>query len=105
MKHTLITLLNPVAPHITEELWAIQGFEGRVYQTSWPEYDEVKTVESTIEIAVQVNGKVKATMNIAKDEDKDAVIAKAKEVLGDKLSGNIVKEIYVPGRLVNIVAK
>ncbi len=102
---TLITLLNPVAPHITEELWSILGLEGRVYQTAWPEYDEAKTVESTIEIAVQVNGKVKLTMNIAKDEDKDTVIAKAKEALGDKLSGNIVKEIYVPGRLVNIVAK
>ncbi|MBQ8821049.1 MAG: class I tRNA ligase family protein, partial [Lachnospiraceae bacterium] len=102
---TLITLLNPVAPHITEELWATLGLEGRVYQTTWPEYDEAKTVESTIEIAVQVNGKVKLTMNIAKDEDKDVVIAKAKEALGDKLTGNIVKEIYVPGRLVNIVAK
>ncbi|MBQ7919776.1 MAG: leucine--tRNA ligase [Lachnospiraceae bacterium] len=102
---TLITLLNPVAPHITEELWSILGLEGRVYQTTWPEYDEAKTVESTIEIAVQVNGKVKITMNIAKDEDKDTVITKAKEALGDKLSGNIVKEIYVPGRLVNIVVK
>ncbi len=102
---TLITLLNPVAPHITEELWEMLGLEGKIYQTTWPEYDEAKTVESTIEIAVQVNGKVKMTMNIAKDEDKDTVIAKAKEALGDKLSGNIVKEIYVPGRLVNIVAK
>jgi len=102
---TLITLLNPVAPHITEELWEILGFEGKVYQTSWPTYDEEKTVESTIEIAVQVNGKVKATLNIGKDEAADAVIAKAKEALGDKLTGNIVKEIYVPGRLVNIVAK
>ena len=102
---TLITLLNPVAPHITEEIWEILGLEGKVYQTTWPEYDEAKTVESTIEIAVQVNGKVKMTMNIAKDEDKDTVIAKAKKALGDKLSGNIIKEIYVPGRLVNIVAK
>ena len=102
---TLITLLNPVAPHITEELWEILGLEGKVYQTSWPTYDEEKTVESTIEIAVQVNGKVKATLNIGKDEAADAVIAKAKEALGDKLTGNIVKEIYVPGRLVNIVAK
>ena len=102
---TLITLLNPVAPHITEELWEILGFEGKVYQTSWPTYDEEKTVESTIEIAVQVNGKVKATLNIGKDEAADAVIAKAKEALGDKLTGNIIKEIYVPGRLVNIVAK
>ena len=102
---TLLTLLNPVAPHITEELWAMVGFEGRIYETTWPEYDEAKTVEATVEIAVQVNGKVRTTISIAKDEAKDNVIAMAKEALGDKLSGNIIKEIYVPGRLVNIVAK
>ena len=102
---TLITLLNPVAPHITEELWKIMGFEGRLYQATWPEYDEAKTVESTIEIAVQINGKTKATMMIDKDADKDSVIAKAKEEIADKLTGNIVKEIYVPGRIVNIVMK
>ncbi len=102
---TLLTLLNPVAPHITEELWAMSGFEGRVYQTAWPVYDEAKTVEATVEIAVQINGKVKATVSISKDEEKDSAIAKAKEALGDKLTGTIVKEIYVPGRLVNIVAK
>ncbi len=102
---TLITLLNPVAPHITEELWKIMGFEGRLYQATWPEYDEAKTVESTIEIAVQINGKTKTTMMIDKDADKDSVIAKAKEGIADKLTGNIVKEIYVPGRIVNIVMK
>ncbi len=102
---TLITMLNPVAPHMTEELWEIIGGEGRLYQASWPEYDEAKTVESTVEIAVQINGKTKVTIAIAKDEDKDSVIAKAKEALGSKLSGNIIKEIYVPGRIVNIVAK
>jgi len=102
---TLLTMLNPVAPHITEELWNMIGFEGRIYQTTWPEYDEAKTVEATVEIAVQVNGKVRTTIAIAKDEAKDTVIAMAKEALGDKLSGNIIKEIYVPGRLVNIVAK
>ena len=102
---TLITLLNPVAPHITEEIWNAMGFEGRVYQTTWPEYDEAKTVESTVEIAVQINGKTKTTIGIAKDEDKDVVITAAKEALGDKLAGTIVKEIYVPGRIVNIVVK
>lgn len=103
---TLITLLNPVAPHVTEELWERIGMEGRVYQTTWPEYDEAKTVESTVEIAVQVNGKTRATLGIGKDDPKDEVLAKAKETLGDKLAGkNIVKEIYVPGRIVNIVAK
>ena len=102
---TLIILLNPVAPHITEEMWQAIGCEGRVYQQTWPEYDEAKTVESSVEIAVQINGKVKGTLGIQKDDQKDEVIAKAKEVIADKLTGNIVKEIYVPGRLVNIVMK
>lgn len=102
---TLITLLNPVAPHMTEELWEIMGFEGRLYQTAWPEYDEAKTVENTVEIAVQINGKTKATLSIAKDEAKDSVIAKAKEAVAGKLTGTVVKEIYVPGRIVNIVQK
>ena len=102
---TLIILLNPVAPHITEEMWRAIGCEGRVYQQTWPEYDEAKTVESSVEIAVQINGKVKGTLGIQKDDPKDEVIAKAKEAIADKLTGNIVKEIYVPGRLVNIVMK
>ena len=103
---TLITLLNPVAPHITEEIWQAIGCEGRVYQQSWPEFDEAKTVTNTVEIAVQINGKVKATLNISKDDPKDEVIAKGKELIADKLEGKtIVKEIYVPGRIVNIVAK
>ena len=102
---TLLTLLNPVAPHITEELWQMAGYEGRVYQTTWPSYDEAKTVESTVEVGVQVNGKIRVTISVPKDQEKDAVIAAAKEALGDKLTGNIVKEIYVPGRIVNIVVK
>ena len=102
---TLLTLLNPVAPHITEEMWSILGYEGYLYQASWPTFDEAKTVESTVEIAVQINGKMKATLAINKDDPKDDVIAKAKEAIADKLTGNIVKEIYVPGRIVNIVAK
>lgn len=102
---TLLMLLNPVAPHITEELWEITGGTGRIYQGKWPEYDEAKTVEHEIEIAVQINGKTKVTIQIAKDEEKGSVLAKAKEALGDRLSGNITKEIYVPGRIVNIVCK
>ena len=102
---TLITLLNPVAPHITEELWQIAGFEGKVYQAAWPEFDEAKTVESSVEIAVQINGKTKGTLSIGKDDAKEDVIAKAKEAIADKLTGNIVKEIYVPGRIVNIVMR
>ena len=102
---TLIILLNPVAPHITEEMWQIIGCEGRVYQQTWPEFEEAKTVESSVEIAVQINGKVKGTLGIQKDDPKDQVIAKAKEVIADNMTGNIIKGIYVPGRLVNIVMK
>ena len=102
---TLLTLLNPVAPHITEELWQTAGFEGRLYQAAWPDFEEEKTVESVVEIGVQVNGKMRVTINVSKDETRENVIAMAKEALGDKLTGNIVKEIYVPGRIVNIVVK
>ena len=102
---TLLTLLNPVAPHITEEIWQNMGFEGRLYQTSWPSFDEAKTQEATVEIAVQINGKTRATLVINKSEEKDAVIAKAKEAVAEKLTGTIVKEIYVPGRIVNLVQK
>lgn len=102
---TLLTLLNPVAPHITEEIWEAIGCSGRVYQNTWPEYEEAKTVESTIEIAVQINGKTKCTVCVDKNISKDDAIAAGKEALGDKLTGNIIKEIYVPGRIINIVAK
>jgi len=102
---TLLVLLNPVAPHITEELWERSGYEGRIYQTQWPEYEESKTVEATIEIAVQINGKTRAVVALPADVEKDAAIAAGKEALGNKLTGHIVKEIYVPGRIINIVAK
>ena len=101
----LLTLLNPVAPHITEELWQICGFTGKIYQTCWPEYEEAKTIESTVEIAMQICGKMRGTFSIPRDLDKEQVIAQAKELLGDRLTGTIVKEIYVPGKLVNIVVK
>ena len=102
---TLLILLNPVAPHMTEELWQIMNYGGRLYQTSWPTYEEAKTVESEVEIAVQVNGKVRATIKIAADISKEDAIAAGKAAVADKLTGQIVKEIYVPGRLVNIVQK
>ena len=102
---TLLILLNPVEPHMTEELWQIMNYGGRLYQTSWPTYEEAKTVESEVEIAVQVNGKVRATIKIAADISKEDAIAAGKAAVADKLTGQIVKEIYVPGRLVNIVQK
>ncbi len=105
---TLLILLNPVASHMTEELWEMMNYGGRLYQTTWPEWDEAKTVESTIEIAVQVNGKVKATIAIDKDEEQDSVKEKvfASDAVKAAVEGkNIVKEIYVKGRIYNIVVK
>lgn len=105
---TLILLLNPVAPHMTEELWEMYFGTGRAYQQKWPEYDEAKTVESTVEIAVQINGKVKATLMVGLDEDEASVKGKAHAIpaIADLTAGkNIVKEIYVKGRILNIVVK
>jgi leucyl-tRNA synthetase len=102
---TLLTLLNPVAPHITEEIWEKMGCHGRLYQMTWPEFDSAKTVEETIEIALQVNGKIKGVMQIGKEEEKEEILRRAKEELGSKLTGQIVKEIYVPGRIANFVVK
>ena len=72
---------------------------------TWPEYDEAKTIEKTVEVAVQVNGKIRGYIQIAPDADKDTAIAAGKEAVKDRLTGTIVKEVYVPGRLVNIVQK
>ena len=102
---TLLKLLCPVAPHITEELWEANGYEGRLYKAAWPEYSDEKCVESTVTIAVQVNGKLRATIQAPKDGDKDSIIAQAKEAAAEKITGNIIKEIYVPGKIVNIVCK
>ena len=102
---TLLTLLNPVAPHITEELWAVNGYSGYIYESTWPAYDEAKTVEDTVDIAVQLNGKTKTVLKLAKDISKDDALAAGKAALEGKISGTIIKEIYVPGRIINIVAK
>ena len=105
---TYITLLNPFVPHVTEEIWQVAGFEGMLNETSWPTYDEAKCVDNEIEIAVQINGKVKEKLVVAADADNGTVIAAAKAL--EKVAGaidgmTIVKELYVKGRLVNIVVK
>lgn len=103
---TIAVLLAPFAPHIAEEIWEILGHNKSVFLSAgWPEYDEDKMKTDTVEVAVQINGKVKATVSLEHDADRDSAVAAAKEALGAKLSGNIVKEIYVPGRIVNIVVK
>ena len=104
----LLILLNPFAPHITEELYSALGYEGRLSAQSWVTYDEAKCKESTVEIVVQVNGRIKAKLNVPADIQKDDALALAKSDarVVELISGKkIVKEIYVPGKLVNIVAK
>ena len=102
-------LLNPFAPHVTEEVWeACSLGDGIIAQAQWPEYDEAKCVDDTIEIVAQVNGKIKAKLQIAADAVQDEVLklAKAEAKVAEALAGgNIVKEIYIKGRLVNIVVK
>jgi len=105
---TLLTLLNPVAPHITEELWEVLGFEGHIYGTTWPIWDEAKTIDSVVEIPIQINGKVKGQMVISVDFTADQVKEQFRndERLMALVEGkSIVKEIYVPGKIYNIVVK
>ena len=105
---TLLILLNPFAPHITEELWQHCGFEGQIAHAAWPVYDEAKCVESTVEVLVQLNGKPKARLNLAAGLDAAATLAavKAAPEVAALLEGKtLVKEIAVPGKLVNLVVK
>ncbi|MBR2806743.1 MAG: leucine--tRNA ligase [Oscillospiraceae bacterium] len=105
---TFLKLVNPFAPHISEEMQQVLGFGEELAYSKWPEYDEAKCVDQTIEIAVQINGKVRSRMTVEIDADKDQVLADAKadEKIAEFLTGKqIVKEIYIPGKIVNIVAK
>lgn len=105
---TFLILLNPVAPHITEELWSIAGFEGMLNQSKWPQWIEEKTVDEIVEIAVQVNGKVRGKITISIDDTKDQVmdkIKKDKDLAKYFKDKKIIKEIYVPGRICNLVVK
>ena len=105
---TFITLLNPFAPHMTEELWCLAGFDGMLNATKWPQYDETKCVDASVEIAVQVNGKIRARINVAADIDAAGAIslAKADSAVAGEIEGKtVIKELYVPKRLVNIVVK
>ncbi|MBM6915640.1 leucine--tRNA ligase [Gemmiger formicilis] len=104
----LLILLNPFAPHITEEMWQQQNYGGQVSGAQWPEYDPTKCVESTVEIVVQVNGKVRARLSVAADiaAPEAIALAKAQPAVAAALEGKtLVKEIYVPGKLVNLAVK
>ena len=105
---TFLTLLNPFAPHITEELYQIVGFDGVLNQQKWVEYDEALCVDKSVEIVVQVNGKIKTKLTIPVDADKDTVLelAKKDDKVATSIEGkNLLKQIYVPNKLVNFVAK
>ena len=100
-----IKMLSCICPHVGEEIWASFGHDNTIAYEAWPEYIEELTVEDAVEIAVQINGKTKGVVKVSKDADKDTVLAAAKDAVKDKLTPNIVKEIYVPGKIVNIVCK
>ena len=103
---TFLTLLNPFAPHITEELNKIAGFDANISTYSWPEYDEAKTVDDEITLPIQFNGKLKATITISVDEDESSVKEKVHNAIDSKLDGKtIVKEIYVKNRIYNVVVR
>jgi len=105
---TFLILLNPVAPHITEELWQICGFEGMLHESKWPVYDEEKTIEEQIEMPIQINGKVRGTIMVPVDSTEDMIKEKIRENenLMRYLEGKqIVKEIFVKGKIYNIVVK
>lgn len=103
-----LILLNPVCPHITEEIWQRMGYEGYVHESSWPEYDESKTILDVIELPIQVNGKLRATVEINREASEDEVYEKAvkDDVVAKYLENkNVVKKIYVKGRIFNIIVK
>ena len=101
-----LKLLNPVAPHITEELWNILGHDKTISYEKWPEYDESKTVNDEINLPIQINGKLRANIMIAVDEDETQIKEKVHKAIEDKIEGKtIVKEIYVKNRIYNVVVK
>ena len=102
---TFVILLAPFAPHIGEELWQQLGGTDTVFHATWPECDEEAMKDDEIEVAVQVNGKTRAVINVPADISKEDAIAAGREAVAGKMTGTVVKEIYVPGRIVNIVCK
>lgn len=102
---TFTILLSPFAPHIAEEIWEQYGHSETIFRSEWPKHDEEAMKDDEVEVAVQINGKTRAVISIAHDISKEDAIAAGKEAVADKLTGTIVKEIYVPGRIINIVQK
>ena len=102
---TFAILLSPFAPHIAEEVWEQYGHTETIFRAGWPKHDEEAMKDDEVEVAVQINGKTRAVISVAHDISKEDAIAAGKEAVADKLTGTIVKEIYVPGRIINIVQK
>ncbi|MEG0379693.1 MAG: class I tRNA ligase family protein, partial [Eubacterium sp.] len=101
----MAVLLAPFAPHMAEEIWEQLGHTETIFRAQWPSYDQEAMKDDEVDVAVQINGKTKAVVTIAADIAKEDAIAAGKEAIADKLTGNIVKEIYVPGKIINIVMK
>ena len=103
-----LILLNPVSPHITEEIWQEMNFGGYIFEQTWPKYDEAKTIDSEVEMPIQINGKVRATLMISKDakfEDFKEALYDNENVKKFTEGKTVVKEIFVPGKICNIVVK
>ena len=101
----MAVLLSPFAPHMAEEIWEQLGHTGSVFKAGWPVFDEEAMKDDEIEVPVQINGKTRAVISIAVDASKEDAIAAGKEAVADKFTGTIVKEIYVPKKIINIVQK
>ena len=102
---TMAVLLSPFAPHVAEELWEELRHTESVFKAGWPKYDEHAMKDDEIKVPVQINGKTKAVIEISADASKEEALAAGKEAIADKLTGNVIKEIYVPKKIINIVMK
>jgi Leucyl-tRNA synthetase len=105
---TYLLLLNPVAPHITEEMWSNLGMSPSLNKSAWPKYDESKTIDEIIELPIQINGKVRTTINVELNEDENSIrekVFKNDTVVRFIEGKTIIKEIYVPRKIFNIVVK
>ena len=102
---TIAVLISPFAPHFAEEMWEQLGHTETVFKAGWPAYDEEAMKDDEIQIPVQINGKTKAVVSISAEASKEEAIAAGKEAVAGKLTGNVIKEIYVPKKIINIVMK
>ena len=102
---TFTRLLAPFAPHVAEEIWERYGHEDSVFHSGWPAYDKALMADDTVQVPVQINGKTRVVISVAKDISKEEALAEGKKAVESKLTGNVVKEIYVPGKIINFVVK